>query len=321
MQYFLKEFLELGTSRIKSNLKIYKEIDFNYDIDKKISGYYLIERESNELTFMYDNFKSMLNYGGYSIEDNYTVSKPSYLTFRNFALCRSTFYESKFISNYEIAPNDIFHLEFDNSTFKNFRDKDAFSFNFVNYEGLKDIKNEVPNSKKKAEGLAFCFYKEMLILNSYHKEKSNSLLRLNFSTNSSNNFKFIVDLKNGNFYWNDKKYRFSHDLYFNNSLTTIALIYYQFKLYVNEFTVQSKNLIIGKRQGFIYFKPLIFEKKGWFKIVLIYKGKVLLEVYNDDKWVNVNSDYRFYAEENKEIKFRLKLNHGDKVFNIILTYA
>lgn len=307
-QSFFDKNLNLGINdNIKKFLKnkiIYKEINFNTDINKKKSGKYIIDDKTRDLIFICDNLESVFNYKGYFLSDSNGLLEQNEVRFIPNILCNENkLYSSCYFSEVLPSSNDVLYFEnilLDESqqlriSISNL-DTSIFRYNFLNnFSCDKNFKQTILSAY-----LNYANRNEVRLIEVNLKNK-NLIKWYSFKEKNTNYSNSLLDFKTSKVLYDKKEYYFSNN---SREKNTLCIIVEYFNLNKErEFNTSPTNICIGKREGFIYLKP--FSLKISCKILIFCKGKIDVEYYSSiiNRWCKI--DEIVHNIVNVEIRIRL----------------
>lgn len=298
---------------IKNTENIVKEFDFYKDIDFCKSGYYIINSK-NELQFIYEKEKKIINDNGYFINNDKEkiinkqnlVMKPAY----NF---QNNYYCSIFMTDYEVKLKNIFHFILSKDILKS--ETEQLSFIFINSKDENAMKEEMlfNNISQKEFDFVGLGIKKSYDYISLRKNKVKKSLF--YKSNKLYKNEYLLDWYNKVIFVNKNEYRIQ-SYKENFDFNTLAIFHYsELK---NLLTIITEDIIEGIGEiGFIYFKEFILKTPQKIKIKAIYKGNIEFQVLYNNKWNNVlNNVFTFNSGDS--IFIRAKVSRSDKIYKIFL---
>lgn len=326
--YFVEKSIKMDIEeKIKetiNNDKIYKEISFENDIDKELSDFYIIDNRTGDLEFIYGDRESLLNYKGYFIDrpdECINVSNQSKLLMetriRNPYFLGENVYSSMFISEYNFNSDDIIHLKLNNGVFSN----PKFNYFYLCIGNLESIKivnpfvkpHPISNLHVKAVGFQY----ERNYMRCYIADQdSNTYFAVNKKICNTIENSYIIDFRRSMVHINGNVLNLN-SIHFFKALKYFLLCYYTEQKLPNKFELKRQNIVIGKRKGFLYFKPFIVPSNINLEVKIFYKGNIEMEFYSYkiNKWIPVKFN-SISINENNKVHIRIKLNSTDKIMKI-----
>lgn len=310
MLNLVKHDLEEKIKRISETENVIKEIDFNIDIDKEKSGYYIINDVTGELNFIYGESKSLLTEGGYFLDEpdifvktDELVMKPTEKLLSPMTKA-SNLARSVYSIQYELKDDDI--ICFDTNEFDDIILITLLDEEHIRKVILEDKKGEFPQID-----LVICKDGDLITVNNRMQ------IVLDVIEQKSN--KYIIDFKNGIVYRNNKRYLFNPKLGIKNDINNIHLNYIIRKQESNGITIKSNQLHSCKKNGFIYLEPLGLTNGKSYKINMFCKGNVEIQKYNyeQDKWIGVQNE-SLTENDTQKLWIRLELESYSEVFKILI---
>lgn len=310
----MKSYVKESIDKMIQKEKVYKKIDFEKDICKEKSDLYFIN-EDGELQFICGTPKNLLDYNGYFFDDPEECSSRTSLEFKPVEVFYedSKFYHSRYIFDNLIEEYDIIYFKFDNDSLKKNESFNLYLFDKLYLEAHKKVKmtkDMLRNGQYFELNLnninarcRYCLNKEELSYTDYNK-----------SINYSKNNKYILDLSKRKIFINDTLINNFIKLDFKNILNNICLLYKYPNFKERIVSIKREDLILGKRQGVIYLKPIQLEEDV--KLEVIYQGDIKVEVhsYIDNKWTVLNK--KQILKKGNILNVRLILSTCDKLSKV-----
>lgn len=314
-------------NKILKNFDIYKRIDFNTDINIKLSGKYTINDKSKELVFICGDCKSLFDYEGYFLNNNNMFYHYDKIKFVPNVFCNdNNIYYSSYFSELKLSDNDMIYVDFQKFVFNEVTQD--FRIMITNLDTFNFLYRYINNCKYSkilfSKWLRLVLRKDIISLDAinkenkiqeYYLEKKEKSDKKCFLEMEDNPYRVsLIDIKLPRIFINNKDYIFKKD-YFDNDVRHILISYSN----VNEkldFEIEKKDILVCKKTGFIYLNPIYIKKNS--KILVFSKGDIALEYYSSQsqKWIKFNK--LFMNSENEIINIRIKISNLNTIRGIYL---
>lgn len=340
MSDILKRKIDKKIEEIKNKYKFLKEIDFNSDIDKEKSGYYILDEKNQEIEFVYQKKADILDYpmtnmftGEEVLYNDYIELKPDVKT---ELTDNQEEYFKYFHSNYFFEDDDIVHIKLDKDLFCNrffaidFLGDELLNFNknfildsYQNYGIVKFNKMNLENIERK--WVLFLINSEKILFWGGIYSGLNKMAQ--FSNELANNkIDFVLDKKQKKYsrndcVWKDVKFiKFEEQKNINTDLSSLNYIIFQTRgNWDEEVKLERDNIVIGERKGYIYLNEFELSSEiNKLKVFVISKGEYLLQIkLKDGSWINFNENLDRSLLDRK-ISLRLCMEIYTKIKKILI---
>lgn len=298
---------------IRSIENIVKEFNFYKDIDFCKSGYYIINSK-NELQFIYEKEKKIINDNGYFIHnDKEKIIKRQNLVMKPAYNFQENSYYSIFMTNYEVKLENIFHFLLSKDTLKS--ETEMLSFIFINSKDENAMREEILFNNINQKGFDFVALGIKKNYDYISLRKNKVKKSLFYKSNELYKNEYLLDWYNKVIFVNKNEYRiepYKENFNFN----TLAIFHYS--ELQNLLTIITDDIIEGIGEiGFIYFKKFILNMPQKIKIKAIYRGNIEFQILYNNKWNNIlNNIFAFNSGDS--IFIRAKVSRNDKIYKIFL---
>lgn len=315
---------------IQQKYPIIYAIDLKNDIDHAASPQNEIKQTNEYLEFVCEKGEEV-SFGDFEVICGQLEEKEEYF---QGILQKQTFCEKEnipaFKKNFGVVlplhdKYDVLNISFNSKAEQCFK---MAAYNDYIYQIQKDIKagtwksgedNQIPSPVKSPQAQLVTFNLEprknlsVAIVN-----KGELYQYISFEYNFPDNISFYLDYKSKKININNQKWRETHDVDFDN------LKYFEMQGSFKNDTVSFDNddfyiykVMYAKNKGYIYLKPVTLQK-GKYKLFLYYAGEIILEYAkgNSDDWEV--SPEKFRLTEKQELRFRIKMNAGDKLHDLFI---
>lgn len=299
IQKVIRSEIKQKIDQIEKNYCIYKEVDFSREVDKLNSSYYLLDKKTGDLIYIYEQSKYLLEYDGYFIQEP------------NKNITETCIY----ISDYIFEFNDIIHIKFKYEFLDN-NLSCPFVVSLINYPNIEFLEKFIKKNFfdkqlfKKEKCINFQLKGNEFISNIADESSDRNFYSFRTKILPTKLINCFVDLYNNNIYLNEKVYKINYSIHFKEELKYLMLNY-------PSDSIDKDSIIIAKRSGFIYLKPYIIPKGVKVCLKAIYKGNIDIQIYSyrGKSWLSINNTY---ICENGDIKIRIKMHSFDKLIKIFL---
>ena len=329
-----KRNIDKKVEEIKSKYKIIKVIDFNCDIDKEKSGYYILDDKNQEIEFIYQKKADLLDYplinmftGEKILSNDYLELKPDIKAQIND---NQEEYFKIYHSDYFFKDDDIVHIKLDKGLFI---DK-MFRIDFLSDNFLTSYKNNILDIHSKYGIMKFHKIKYearkygTFILNgediSFWGQKFNDteILSSFFIELKGEKIDFILDKELNQYKWSCDQWEKSEFLDSKEYIKTSddlkdmnRIMLQSIGIWKEEIKLEKESIIIGERKGYIYLNELkLPDEINRLKVFIISKGKCLPQIkLKDGGWIDFNENLdkslldekiclRFYTETYTKVR-------------------
>lgn len=296
MKPFIRDSLELYINNsIKKVANIYKEVDFNIDIDVDKSGYYLLD--DYELQFIFNKKIYDLKNSNPCVR----MYADKYRYIYNYILERDSILVFQYRNNNLVGEEGI-GLYIGNDIFKNQIETISYPQKFIRTDSFYIALSINKNFS------CFCY--------SFEENYKYSTRNINKKLNN-----YIIDMYNKELYINgvetkllNKENRFIIDKY---SLRNVVISYTGSNIH-SDFPINDCDLIIGKiGKGIIYLNPIKLVNVNKIRVYLIYKGNISLEFSNNyGNWEK--ADNKIIRCDNSILNLRINIDNYSKIYKIYI---
>lgn len=310
--FILKDLNDIvDTVRRKEN--IYRELDFNRDIDPKKSDCYLLS-DNGEISFMYTQNYDLLNYRGHFFDNlNKDEEKDKLIINYNKSYLSEPYESMIYTPNYTLDNDDFLCFNLPNYL-------DEFDWLAID---ISDASSPVASPSKifrVAIYRNFVYVGLILVSDTY---KSKYIFNHNFKINKDiKKLECMLDVKLDRGFIDGKKI-YTHNmnkLGFRENLKYIFVKYSKMNYNISSICIYPNSLLVGKGSvGYIYIYPIELIDVKKISVKMIYKGHVRLEIYDYryNKWVTISEKNILDNLQNK-LLMRINLNRYDKLFKIFI---
>lgn len=319
---YLEYKLESYYKDIYGKNNIIKELDFSNDIDIERSDRFKLKKQEGCLEFLCKDIAIVkpadysIILGGLKEKEDDSVRLVSSLE----KITGDSFMRAYSFINRKVLFDETDILFFDIERSNEF----AFNIGFNNYSRYKWMNkirnNEVDFFGKNEDRISFMstFARDKAVINLINRSGNKLVHTIDIQNTPS--IQYTINLRENFIKLNEKKYRtpiikslsMERDYYINIALLPV-------KEQEQIPWVNSKSIVYGKEQGYIYFK---FDLKDYVSknigIFCISSASLQIQAYSNmsKKWQDLNQES--CKIDHMDIQIRVKMKYGDRLYKILI---